>query len=48
MYHGTTEDVVGYFSRNNLECPSFVNPADFLLDLLEIDEEADVFQVLCF
>ena len=40
-FHGPTTDAIPTFSKAGFCCPTFVNPADFFLDVLEeIDEES--------
>lgn len=33
VYSGTVRNAPGYFSELGFTCPSYVNPADFLLDI---------------
>lgn len=39
IYFGDRSDVLSYFANYNLICPPYLNPADFLLDMLEEPEE---------
>lgn len=38
VYYGPAQDAANYFSRLGYTCPQHVNPADFLLDVLDDDE----------
>eukprot|EP00933_Yihiella_yeosuensis_P038428 TRINITY_DN32360_c0_g1_i1.p1 TRINITY_DN32360_c0_g1~~TRINITY_DN32360_c0_g1_i1.p1 ORF type:complete len:644 (+),score=106.78 TRINITY_DN32360_c0_g1_i1:59-1990(+) len=38
IYAGTTEDATGYFSKLGYDLPAKFNPADFLIDLVSIDQ----------
>jgi ABC-type multidrug transport system ATPase subunit len=37
VYAGAAREMLGYFSRQGLECPTHTNPADFALDMITID-----------
>lgn len=44
-YAGAAREMLGYFSRQGLECPTHTNPADFALDMITVDlqqEEREV------
>eukprot|EP01124_Arcella_intermedia_P003352 TRINITY_DN11836_c0_g1_i1.p1 TRINITY_DN11836_c0_g1~~TRINITY_DN11836_c0_g1_i1.p1 ORF type:complete len:566 (+),score=85.82 TRINITY_DN11836_c0_g1_i1:213-1910(+) len=43
VYYGEANKAVHYFKERGILCPSFINPADFLLDMLEHEggEEED-------
>ncbi|KAF4126202.1 ABC-type branched-chain amino acid transport system, ATPase component [Geosmithia morbida] len=41
VYAGAAEKMIGYFSRQGLECPQHSNPADFALDMITIDLQQD-------
>ena len=37
VYAGAAREMLGYFSRHGLECPTHTNPADFALDMITVD-----------
>lgn len=37
VYHGRREDALAYFKALGFSCPSEINPAEFLIDLVSID-----------
>jgi hypothetical protein len=42
VYYGPVAEVLGYFDQElKCPCPRFVNPADFLVDLIEQEEEEE-------
>lgn len=41
VYFGPVNEALNYFSERGLVCPPFINPADFLLDILDKEEEAE-------
>ena len=34
VYHGPTEDAIGYFESLGYQCPNHVNPSDFFIDIV--------------
>jgi ABC-type multidrug transport system ATPase subunit len=34
IYNGKAKDAIGYFASAGHECPAYVNPSDFFLDML--------------
>ena len=40
MYHGEQSQLLPYFSSLGLDCEEFDNPADFLLDVVILNEPA--------
>jgi ABC-type multidrug transport system ATPase subunit len=42
VYYGRAEHIISYFSSLNYECSLHVNPADYFLDLISIDNSNDL------
>lgn len=41
IYFGPVSRVLEYFNERGLNCPAFINPADFILDVLDKEEEME-------
>lgn len=38
IYHGERKGVIEYFSRIGFECPTNTNPAEYVIDLVSLDQ----------
>lgn len=41
IFYGSALRALPYFAERGLTCPNFINPADFMLDLMDPEEETD-------
>lgn len=41
IFYGPATRALPYFAERGLTCPQYINPADFMLDLMDPEEEAD-------
>ena len=47
-FYGSLDEALAYFSTLGLECPNHVNPADFFLDSISIDDSSDTMKDVSF